>query len=487
MKIQLLDVVVLASYMGAVVLLGLWLGRGKTSVARYMVGDRDLPWWLILFSIVATETSAVTFLSIPGFAYGRDFSWLQIAIGFLVGRFLIAGILLPQYFKGTLYTSYEVLQRRFGGATQQVASWMFVVTRTVADGLRLYLSAIVVQEMTGLSLAFSIIALGIVTIAYTYAGGVRAVLWTDFAQFVLYLGGAIVAFWLLLGKLPGGFGGLLDAGRAAGKLQVFDLRFDLSEPYTLWAGLLGGIFVTLGSHGVDQMMVQRYFCSRSLGDARKALLGSGFVVLLQFAFFLTIGVGLFAFYQLHPPAAPFAQTDRVFARFILDEMPTGLVGLLVGGILAAAMSSSLNSCATSVVKDVITPWKQRRGRALDAEGELRWTRRATVLFGIGQIAVGVFGGGFTTSVISAVLGIAGFTTGIVLGVFFLGMFTPRVGQRAALVGLVTGLAGMTAIYFLTRLAWPWYALAGSALTFGAGWTASHFSRRSGGESRPQVT
>jgi SSS family solute:Na+ symporter len=472
MKIGWLDLTVLASYMGAVVLVGLWLGRGKTSVAKYMVGDRDLPWWLILFSIVATETSAVTFLSIPGFAYGRNFAWLQVALGFLIGRFVIAGVLLPLYFRGTLFTSYEVLQKRFGGATQRVASWMFVVTRTIADGLRLYLSAIVVQEMTGLPLALAITALGVVTIAYTYAGGVRAVLWTDFAQFALYLGGAIIAFFVLLDRIPGGFSGLVEAGRAAGKFTVFDTRWTFTEPFNLWAGLLGGVFITLGSHGVDQMMVQRYFCSRSQADAKKALLGSGFVVFFQFAFFLLIGVGLFAFYQQSPPAEAFAQTDRVFARFILDEMPTGLVGLLVGGILAAAMSSSLNSCATSIVKDVVAPARVRAGRPLDGAAEIRWTRLATVAFGAAQIAVGVFGGGLTSSVIAAVLGIAGFTTGIVLGVFFLALFAPRASERAALVGLVVGLAGMTAVYGLTSVAWPWYPVIGSLLTFAVGWLAS---------------
>ncbi|MCB1008014.1 MAG: sodium:solute symporter [Acidobacteria bacterium] len=437
-----------------------------------MLGGRHLPWWLILFSIVATETSTVTFLSIPGFAFGRDMTWLQIPIGFLIGRFAVAILLLPQYFRGEFYTAYEVLSRRFGGATQRVASALFVVTRTLADGLRLFLTAIVLQEMTGIPLAWAVAAIGVTTILYTYFGGMKAVLWTDLVQFAIYIGGAIVAFDLLLGRLPGGWHDLVAIGGEAGKLRVFDLSFNWSEPYALWAGIFGGIFVTLGSHGVDQMMVQRYLCAENLRSARRALTWGGFVVVAQFALFLLIGVGLFVFYQLHPPAVAFDRTDRVFARFILDEMPVGVVGVLLGAIFAAAMStlsSSLNSCATAATRDLYRPFA---GASETPERELAVTRILTALFGVLQIAVGIGGQWLESSVVSSVLGVAAFTTGIVLGIFFLGSFAPRVGQRAALAGLVVGLVAMTTIYFATPLAWPWYALVGSAITFGAGWLAS---------------
>lgn len=463
MNVGALDIAILVAYMAGMVVLGSWLGRGARDVAEYAVGSRDLPWWLILFSIIATETSAVTFLSIPGFAYERNFTWIQIALGFLLGRFAVAFLLLPEYFRGTLFTSYEVLHRRFGGATKQTASVLFILTRSLADGLRLFLSALVLQEMTGISIPWAVTALGVTTVVYTYLGGMRAVLWTDMIQFFLYLAGALIALFAILARLPGGWDQLVAMGQAAGKFRALDLTLDWSEPYGLWAGLVGGAFIALGSHGVDQLMVQRYLSARGLPEARRAVWVSGLVAVAQFALFLLIGVGLWSFYHLHPPAVPFDRPDRVFARFILDELPTGLVGLLLGAIFAAAMTSSLNSCATVAVNDLLRVRPER---------QLRLTRILTAVFGAVQIAVGIAGQWLKSSIVSSVLGIAAFTTGIVLGVFFLGMYTRRVGQRAALTGLVVGLAGMTWIFFATPLAWPWYALAGSLLTVAAGLAAS---------------
>ncbi len=465
MNVGALDLAILVAYMAGMVLLGSWLGRGARDVAEYAVGGRDQSWWLILFSIIATETSAVTFLSIPGFAYERNFTWIQIALGFVAGRFVVAFLLLPEYFKGTLFTSYEVLHRRFGGATKQTASVLFILTRSLADGLRLFLSALVLQEMTGISIPWAVAALGITTVVYTYLGGMRAVLWTDLIQFFLYLAGALIALFAILARLPGGWNQLVDMGQAAGKFRALDFTLDLSEPFGLWAGLIGGAFIALGSHGVDQLSVQRYLSARGLPEARRAVWMSGIVALAQFALFLLIGVGLWSFYQLNPPAIPFERADRIFARFILGELPTGLVGLLLGAIFAAAMTSSLNSCATVAVNDLLKVAPER---------QLRLTRILTAVFGAVQIAVGIAGQWVQTSIVSSVLGIAAFTTGIVLGVFFLGMFTRRVGQHAALAGLVVGLVGMTWIFFATPLAWTWYALAGSLLTVVAGLVASCF-------------
>jgi SSS family solute:Na+ symporter len=445
LSVGAVDLAILLVYMAGVVFLGTWVGRATHTAADFMVGGRDLPWWVILFSIVATETSTVTFLSIPGFAFGRDMTWLQIVIGFVVGRFLVAFLLLPQYFSGNFYTAYEVLERRFGGATKQTASVMFIITRSLADGLRLFLSAIVLQEMTGIPMHWAVVTIGSATIVYTYLGGMRAVLWTDFLQFLVYMGGAALAFWLLLERLPGGWQQMMS----------------------------GGAFITLGSHGVDQMMVQRYLSARNLPDARRALIASGFVVLAQFAVFLLIGVGLYCFYQLVPPEAAFERDDRVFARFILDHMPVGVLGVLLGAIFAAAMStlsSSLNSCATAAANDLYFPLL---GRDSSGESKLRVIRILTACFGLVQIVVGIAGQWLQSTVVAGVLGIAAFTTGIVLGVFFLGTFTERVGQRAALFGLVVGLVGMLIVFFATPLAWPWFALVGSLGTFSVGLVASY--------------
>ena len=339
MSVGAVDLAILLIYMAGVVALGTWVGRGTRSIADFMLGGRDLPWWLILFSIVATETSTVTFLSIPGFAFSRDMTWLQIPLGFLIGRFAVVFLLLPQYFKGNIFTAYEVLDRRFGGATKQTASLMFIVTRSLADGLRLFLSAIVLEEMTGPG-----DSLGgrcdrrrhhHLHRPRRHARGA-----VDRPGAVRRLHGRCGHRLLSSpGKLPGGWSQLVDMGQAADKLRIFDLSLDWSEPYALWAGLIGGAFITLGSHGVDQMMVQRYLCARKLRDAQRALWVGGFVIVAQFALFLLIGVGLYCFYQLTAPDLVFERADRVFARFILDEMPIGILGLLLGAIFAAAMST----------------------------------------------------------------------------------------------------------------------------------------------------
>jgi len=472
MALSALDTAILVSYLLSVVLFGLWMGRRQRDVSDYMVGGRDRPWWLVMFSIVATETSTVTFLSIPGFAFEHDLTWIQLPLGYLLGRVAVVVLLLPRYFAGRLFTAYQVLGEWFGGATKQTASLLFIVTRSLADGLRLFLTALVLQELLGLPLHWAVIVIGAATVLYTFAGGMKAVLWTDLVQFVVYILGAVVALMLLVDRLPGGLPQLLADAEVSGKLRAFDLRLNLHDPFLLWTGLLGGLFLTLGTHGTDQLMVQRYLCARNLRAAGRALWTSGVVVVAQFALFLFIGVGLHAFYAAFPPSVPFDRADRVFARFIVGELPVGILGLVLGAVFSAAMStlsSSLNSSATAAVNDLYAPSRP----TASPTHLLRITRAFTVVFGLIQIAVGIAGQWLSTSVVNSVLAIAGFTTGPVLGLFFLGMLAPRVGQKAALVALVLGLASMSAIAFGTSLAWPWYALVGSLLTFGLGWLASY--------------
>jgi SSS family solute:Na+ symporter len=461
-----LDLSILAAYLAGTVLFGLYVGRRQRGVADYMVGSSDIPWWALLFSIVATETSTVTFLSIPGFAYARDLTWLQIAFGFVVGRLAVQWLLLPGYFSGSFFTAYEVLGRRFGGLGKPMASLLFMVTRSLADGLRLFLTAIVVQEMADISLSWAIVLVGVTTILYTVVGGMKAVVWTDVAQFVVYIAGAAVALAVLLKRIPGGWQHLFTLASAHGKLRVLDLAPSLTNPYVLWAGLFGGMFLNIGSHGADQLMVQRYFCARNEREAGRALWLSGLVVLAQFAFFLVIGVALWGYYTLVPPTVPFDRPDRVFVRFIVDEMPPGVLGLVVGAIFAAAMStlsSSLNASATAAVSDFYRPLRP------DASSSrlLTITRAFTAFFGAVQMGVAFLGPRLAESIVSEVLTIAGFTTGIVLGVFFLGLFT-RVGARSALTAMVLGLALMTWVHVGTPLAWPWYAMVGSLGTFAIG-------------------
>lgn len=472
MSIGLPDLAVIVVYMVGVVLFGLWIGRGQRGAADYMLGGRDLPWWALLLSIVATETSTVTFLSIPGFAFTGDFTWMQLAVGMLIGKLLVVAFLLPHYFSGECFTAYDVLHRRFGGATAQAASMLFMVTRTLADGLRLFLTALVLQEMSGLPLTWAIVVVGVATVIYTFFGGMKAVVWTDTIQFTVYLLGAGVALALLVSRLPGGWEQLFTIAAAEGKLRAIDLGFSLSEPYVLWAGLIGGAFLSIGTHGADQLLVQRYLSARSQRDAARALVTSGVVVVAQFAFFLLIGVALFVFYQVHPPDIPFDRADRVFARFIIDELPTGVLGLVLGAVFAAAMStlsSSLNSSATAAANDF---YKPLAGEAATPGRLLQVTRALTVVFAVLQASVALSGRYMSNTVVESVLTIAGFTTGITLGVFMLGLFAPHTSQRAALAAFALGLLTMTVVVFATSLAWPWYTMTGAGLTFAFGLAAS---------------
>src|SRR5579871_1202299 len=252
------DVAIVALYMLATVGLGWWFSRRQQNLRTYFVGDRDISWWLVLISIVATETSTVTFLSVPGLAYdphGGNFTFLQLAFGYIIGRTLIAWFLLPQYMRGELLSAYQLLQQRFNRSVQRTASGIFLLTRVVADGLRLFLAALLLQQFTGWNGEASVLAIGAATILYTLLGGMQAVLWTDLIQFAIYITGAIVAAVCIVHLIPGGAGGFLTAGEQADKFALLNFSTDLREKYTFWTGLVGGAFLTMASHGADQMMV----------------------------------------------------------------------------------------------------------------------------------------------------------------------------------------------------------------------------------------
>ena len=476
------DAVILLVYLVAVVALGIRMGRGQRNMADYLLAGRNIPWWGVLLSIVATETSTVTFLSIPGIAYDPDSGnmlFLQLAIGFIVGRLIVVFLFVPAYFRGQLFTAYEVLQRRFGQATRQVSSLLFLLTRSVADGLRLWLTAIVLQRVLGLGPTVSILLIGGITILYTLLGGMRSVVWNDCLQFVVYIIAAVLAGGVILHNLPDGWTQYVQFGREHGKFQMFDFHFDLSRPFTFWSGLVGGAFLTMATHGTDQMMVQRYLAAGREGRAKLALALSGLVVFVQFTLFLMLGVGLACFYSLDP-GRPHFERDEVFAAFIVHHIPTGIAGVTLAGVLASAMSTlsgSLNASATAIISDFYIPWRRRE---MSPEGLVRLSRVLTLVFGLVLMAVAMTGRCFHESVVKQVLSIASFTSGPVLGIFFLGVFTRKVSQRAALAGLLGGIGTVSAVAVLNYLAasemaiywrpiaWPWFALIGSCGTFGFG-------------------
>jgi SSS family solute:Na+ symporter len=465
------DVAIVVLYVLGTIGLGAWFSRRQHNLRTYFVGDRDVSWWLVLVSIVATETSTVTFLSVPGLGFRRNFLFLQLVFGYMVGRTLIAGFLIPQYLRGELMSAYQLLQQRFNRSVQRTASGLFLLTRVVADGLRLYLAALLLQQFTGWNGEVSVLAIGVATILYTLLGGVQAVIWTDLIQFIIYILGALLAGTYILQLIPGGWAGFLAAGEQANKFAVLDFSGDLTRWDTFWAGLVGGAFLTMASHGADQMMVQRYFCSRSLGQARTALVLSGVVVFLQFLLFLSIGVGLYVLHRQQTLYLPEGtRDDEVFGSFIVHFLPHGVIGLVIAAVLAASMStlsSSLNSSAGAFVSDFYRPLRP------DCQDHhyLVVSRWLTLFWGLTRIAVALVAFALPSNqgVITQVLTVAGFTTGTILGLFLLGSMRRPVASWTALAGLLAGfvvvfLIWLPPLWTSDRLAWPWYAPVGTITT-----------------------
>lgn len=474
-----LDAAVVGVYLLAVTAWGAWMGRGQRGARDYFLGGRDLPWGVVLLSVVATETSTLTFLSIPGLAYATDLGFLQLTLGYLVGRVVVALVLLPAYVGGRLETAYALLGARFGEGARRVASALFMGTRALADGVRLFATAIPVALLTGWGYGAAILALGALTLAYTLYGGLRAVVWVDAVQLAVYVGGALAALAVLAGGLPGGLAGVFAAAGEAGKLAVVRLTADPTEPYTLWAGLLGGAFLSMASHGADQLIVQRLLACRDLRRAQAALVGSGVVAMAQFGLFLVIGLALWAHYG----GRPFARTDEVFATFVIEGLPPGLTGLVVAAVLAAAMSSlssSLNALASASTYDV---WARLRPGA-DEAALLRAGRAFTLAWGAVLVGGALLVGGRDTPVVELGLAIASFTYGGLLGAFALALLVPRADGRDAVAAMLTGIAAMAAVVLGTALAWPWHVVLGTTVTLATGAVLAAGKRFRRGLARP---
>ena len=476
-----LDFIVLVSYLVGTTALGVWLGRGQKDAKDYFIASHRIPWWAILFSVVATETSALTLISIPGLAYLGNLTFLQVAVGYLVGRTVIAFTLLPRYYQGELVTAYALLERRFGVGTRRFASLAFMVTRAFGDSVRLFATAIPVALILGGAGAgrsgtvIAVVLLGAVSLAYTYFGGMRAVVWTDIIQTAVYLIAAVAALILIGQAAPAGWGGIFSAASASGKLQVFDFTLAIDRPHTIFAGLIGGAFLSMASHGADQLIVQRLLAAPSLRDAQRALIGSGIVVVFQFALFLVLGIGLHAFYQ----GQTFGRPDEIFPRFIIESMPIGLTGLVVAAILAASTASgALNSLAAATLHDLYLPLTKKNA---SDPGVLRISKLFTLMWAAILTGGALLYRAQGTPVVVVALSIASFTYGGLLGGFFLGMLWRRAIQRDAILGMATAIVIMSFVVFarqlapvfpsfqdtftsLSRIAWPWYVLIGTSIT-----------------------
>ena len=461
------DFAVLAIYIVAVTAWGAWLGRANRGASDYFLGSRNLPWWAVMLSVVATETSTLTFLSIPGIAYLGTLAFLQLALGYLAGRIVVARVLLPAYYRGELSTAYALLETRFGAAARRYASGVFMVTRLLADSVRLFATAIPLALITGWSYPASILVIGAATLVYTYYGGIRAVVWVDALQMVLYVGGGLIALILLQGGVEGGWGAILGQASAAGKLAALDFSASPAVAYTFWAGLVGGGFLSMASHGTDQLIVQRLLTCRDVRHGQRALIGSGIAVIAQFALFLFVGLGLWVFFD----GRAFDSSDEIFARFIIDEMPTGLRGLLIAGVFAAAMSSlssSINSLASASAYDFWGPLTGRVGdRSIMIAGKVFTLVWAGLLIAGAIVFIPLSRG---TAAVEVALAAASMAYGGLLGAFALGVLTRRVGQTGALAGMTAGVGTVVAIWATARdaVAWPWFVFIGLLATMAVG-------------------
>lgn len=483
---QTLDLVIIFVYLIGITAFGVMFRKTQKSATDYFVGNKNTHWLVICASIVATETSTLTLIGIPATAYaiyalpeqGGNFTFLQIVLGYIVARFIISFLFIPAYFKGELQTAYKLLENRFGPSAKNFAASLFLFVRAIGDGVRTFAASIVIAAVIAVSFpdfpyltVVSILIVGILTLIYTYQGGLVAVLWTDLIQLVIYVTGAVVAAIVIWNSIPGGWGEIHNVASAANKFQVFSFAFDFTVPFTFWAGLIGGMFLTTASHGTDQMLVQRLLACKTEGDAKKAIITSGFVILFQFALLLFVGVLLYVFYQHFPMSTPLAKNDEVFPKFIVEHLPTGIAGLMIAALTAAAMStlsSSLNSLASSSILDFYKPLIDPNA---SEEKLLKLSRWLTAVWGVALIGI-AFLSQDIGSVLTVGLAIASLIYGPMLGAFLLGVLTKRANQTGVVVGMLVSILSMVAIWNFTPIAWTWYVLIGTTICFSVGMLVS---------------
>lgn len=483
---HLLDLAVIAAYLAGITWFGAAFRKSQHDLKDYFLGGRNAPWWAIALSIVSAETSTLTVIGTPALAFFGDFGFLQVVLGYLLARIVISVLFLPHYFRGEMFTAYELMRRRFGERVRRFTAGTFLILRALAEGVRVFALSLIVSIVlaplyarAGASFwaeAGSIFVIVCLTLFYTFEGGLTAVIWTDVVQMVLYVGGAVVSFIVLEQHLRGGWSHAVSTAAAAGRFRVFDFRFSLtpaffSRPYSFWAGLIGGCFLTTASHGTEQLMVQRLLAARNERESRLALFASWVVIFFQFTLFLTIGAFLFVWYRdahLPNPSPP----DRLYPDFVWNNLPAGIAGLVIAAILAAGMSNlsaALNALASTSIIDFYQPL--RRSKPASDEMLMALARRATlvwgaVLFGIALLARHV------KSVLEAGLSVASVLYGALLGAFLLGLLTRRVSGNAAMVGMAASLITMLFVNRLTHIAFTWYVLVGTTITFAGGLAAS---------------
>jgi SSS family transporter len=469
-----LDLATIALYLIAITWFGAHFRKGQRDLKDYFLGGKNAPWWAIGLSIVSAETSTLTVIGTPALSFNGNFQFLQLVLGYLLARIVISALFLPQYFRGEMFTAYELMRRRFGERIRRLTAGTFLVLRALAEGVRVFAISIIVAIVLGTGQIASIFAIVCLTLFYTFEGGLTAVIWTDAVQMVLYVAGAVLSFWVILHQIPGGWQHVAAVAGAAHKFQVFDFRFAwtpefFSRSYSFWAGLIGGCFLTTASHGTEQLMVQRLLAAKTEGQSRAALFSSWIVIFFQFALFLLIGALLFVHFSDARLPAP-QSTDSIYPQFIWNSLPPGIAGLVIAAILAAGMSNlsaALNALASTTVMDFYKPFVIRRDSKRSDAHFLSVARWTTIAWGVVLFVVG-FVARHVGSVLEAGLTIASILYGSLLGVFLLGLLTKRVGETSAMFAMILGLLLMIYIRVATHIAFTWYVVIGTAATFSTG-------------------
>ena len=465
MSLESIDYIIIGIYLIGIALFGIISGGKQKTTDDYFAGSKTIPWWAVCFSIVAAETSTLTFISVPGLAYLTNLNFLQIAIGFLLGRIVVAYVFLPAYDTGGLKTAYTYLEDRFGKKTKSFASIVFLFTRIAADGVRLFATAIPLKLILGISYPTAIIIIAIISLIYTYTGGLKGIIWVDVIQMFIYLGGAIIAGFFILNLLPNGFQSVIEAADKAHKFSFINFGFEgglknfFSRPYTLFGGIFGGMFLSMASHGTDQLIVQRLFAAKNLKDGQKAVIGSGVIIVFQFAIFLILGVMLYAYYGTLN-----VKSDEIFPMFIINVLLHGVSGIIIAGLFAAAMSTlaaSISSLSSSTVLDLYFPFTKKE---ISEAKKLKISRLVTVVWAVLLIISAVLFMDSSKAVVEIALSIASFTYGGLLGTFLLGIFVKKANQSSALFGFILGIITMIMVISFQLVAWTWYTLIGVIAT-----------------------
>jgi solute:Na+ symporter, SSS family len=482
---RFLDLATIGFYLIAITWFGAHFRKSQRDLKDYFLGGRNAPWWAIALSIVSAETSTLTVIGTPALSFSGNFQFLQLVFGYLLARIVISVLFLPQYFRGEMFTAYELMRRRFGDRIRCLTAGTFLVLRALAEGVRVFAISIVISIVLGTGEVISILVIVCLTLFYTFEGGMTAVIWTDAIQMFLYVAGAVLSFWVILHQIPGGWMHVSAVASAAHKFQLFDFRFAwtpefFSRSYSFWAGLIGGCFLTTASHGTEQLLVQRLLAAKTERQSRAALLSSWVVIFFQFGLFLFIGVLLFVHYSDNGLPTP-QPADSIYPMFIWNNLPAGIAGLVIAAILAAGMSNlsaALNALASTSVMDFYKPLAIRRNPARSGDahflGIARWATAAwgVILFLVGLVAR------HWGSVLEAGLTIASILYGSLLGVFLLGLLTKRVQQTAAMIAMIAGLLLMIYVRVATHIAFTWYVVIGTAATFSTGYVLVLFLKES---------